>query len=105
MLDSTHSYQCGNTLFYCQVNVCAFATRAGQVVYAGPRTGVVPFFESMGFRCPERKAVPDFLQEVNSFKDQAVRVGGLQCRLQRRSALQEAPNLGIFEENTVQWRG
>ena len=39
----------------------------------GPRTGVVPFFESMGFRCPERKAVPDFLQEVNSIKDQAVR--------------------------------
>ena len=47
--------------------------RAGRVVYAGPRTGVVPFFESMGFRCPERKAVPDFLQEVNSIKDQAVR--------------------------------
>ena len=39
----------------------------------GARTGVVPFFESMGFRCPERKAVPDFLQEVNSIKDQAVR--------------------------------
>lgn len=39
----------------------------------GPRTGVVPFFKSMGFRCPERKAVPDFLQEVNSIKDQAVR--------------------------------
>ncbi len=60
------------------------------MVYAGPRTGVVPFFEAMGFRCPERKAVPDFLQEVNSFKDQAVRHGGFQCRLQRRSALQEA---------------
>ena len=39
----------------------------------GARTGVVPYFESMGFRCPERKAVPDFLQEVNSIKDQAVR--------------------------------
>jgi len=43
------------------------------VVYSGPRTGVVPFFESMGFRCPERKAIPDFLQEVNSVKDQAAR--------------------------------
>ena len=43
------------------------------MIYMGPRTGVVPFFESMGFRCPERKAVPDFLQEVNSIKDQAVR--------------------------------
>lgn len=43
------------------------------MVYSGPRTGVVPFFESMGFRCPERKAVPDFLQEVNSVKDQAAR--------------------------------
>lgn len=67
-----------------------FVIRAGQVVYAGLRTGVVPFFESMGFRCPERKAVPDFLQEVNSFKDQAVRVGGFQCRLHRRPAVQEA---------------
>ena len=24
----------------------------------------VPFFESLGFRCPERKGIPDFLQEV-----------------------------------------
>jgi ABC-type multidrug transport system ATPase subunit/ABC-type multidrug transport system permease subunit len=30
----------------------------------------VEFFEHMGFRCPERKAVADFLQEVTSRKDQ-----------------------------------
>ncbi|XP_027926159.1 pleiotropic drug resistance protein 1-like [Vigna unguiculata] len=42
----------------------------GQIVYQGPREFVLEFFESMGFRCPERKAVADFLQEVTSRKDQ-----------------------------------
>ncbi|KAL6591851.1 hypothetical protein ACP70R_049714 [Stipagrostis hirtigluma subsp. patula] len=42
----------------------------GQIVYQGPREGVLQFFESMGFRCPERKGVADFLQEVTSRKDQ-----------------------------------
>jgi len=36
----------------------------GQVVYQGPREDAAGFFESMGFRCPERKGVVDFLQEV-----------------------------------------
>ncbi|KAG5539776.1 hypothetical protein RHGRI_020105 [Rhododendron griersonianum] len=42
----------------------------GQIVYQGPRENVVEFFEHMGFRCPERKGVADFLQEVTSRKDQ-----------------------------------
>ncbi|XP_068647580.1 pleiotropic drug resistance protein TUR2-like [Aristolochia californica] len=42
----------------------------GQIVYQGPREHVVEFFESMGFKCPERKGVADFLQEVTSRKDQ-----------------------------------
>ncbi|CAM0951025.1 unnamed protein product [Alopecurus aequalis] len=42
----------------------------GQVVYNGPREHVLEFFESMGFKCPERKGVADFLQEVTSRKDQ-----------------------------------
>lgn len=42
----------------------------GQVVYQGPRDDVLEFFESMGFRCPDRKGVADFLQEVTSKKDQ-----------------------------------
>ncbi|XP_008795450.2 ABC transporter G family member 36-like [Phoenix dactylifera] len=42
----------------------------GQVVYQGPRGHVLEFFESMGFKCPERKGVADFLQEVTSRKDQ-----------------------------------
>ncbi|KAK4782743.1 hypothetical protein SAY86_007117 [Trapa natans] len=42
----------------------------GQIVYHGPRELVLEFFESMGFRCPERKGVADFLQEVTSRKDQ-----------------------------------
>ncbi|CAI9101369.1 OLC1v1038675C1 [Oldenlandia corymbosa var. corymbosa] len=43
----------------------------GKIVYHGPRTQVLEFFESCGFRCPERKGVADFLQEVMSRKDQA----------------------------------
>lgn len=36
----------------------------GQIVYQGPRVYVLDFFESFGFRCPQRKAVADYLQEV-----------------------------------------
>ncbi|XP_057766257.1 pleiotropic drug resistance protein 1-like [Salvia miltiorrhiza] len=42
----------------------------GRIVYQGPRHNVVEFFESLGFRCPHRKGVADFLQEVTSRKDQ-----------------------------------
>ncbi|KAG0538404.1 hypothetical protein BDA96_03G233200 [Sorghum bicolor] len=42
----------------------------GQIVYQGPRESVLEFFLSLGFKCPERKGVADFLQEVTSRKDQ-----------------------------------
>ncbi|CAL4896463.1 unnamed protein product [Urochloa decumbens] len=42
----------------------------GQIVYQGPQEDVLEFFESVGFKCPERKGVADFLQEVTSRKDQ-----------------------------------
>uniref|UniRef100_A0A1D1ZGN1 Pleiotropic drug resistance protein 3 n=1 Tax=Anthurium amnicola TaxID=1678845 RepID=A0A1D1ZGN1_9ARAE len=42
----------------------------GQIVFQGPREHVHEFFETIGFRCPERKGVADFLQEVTSWKDQ-----------------------------------
>lgn len=42
----------------------------GKIVYQGPREQVLDFFESVGFKCPERKGVADFLQEVTSKKDQ-----------------------------------
>ncbi|XP_074366352.1 pleiotropic drug resistance protein 2-like isoform X2 [Apium graveolens] len=42
----------------------------GQVVYQGPRENVLEFFEYMGFKCPDRKGVADFLQEVTSLKEQ-----------------------------------
>ncbi len=45
---------------------------AGYLVYHGPREYVMDFFESLGFACPERKGVADFLQEVTSRKDQKV---------------------------------
>ena len=47
---------------------------SGNLVFHGPKEEVVPFFQSMGFYVPERKAVSDFLQEVTSPKDQAVRL-------------------------------
>lgn len=38
----------------------------GKIVYHGPRDQVLSFFEECGFRCPERKGVADFLQEVRN---------------------------------------
>lgn len=42
----------------------------GHIVYQGPRENVLEFFHYMGFKCPDRKGVADFLQEVTSKKDQ-----------------------------------
>jgi ABC-type multidrug transport system ATPase subunit len=39
----------------------------GQIIYQGPREFVLHYFESIGFHCPERKSVADFLQEVCIF--------------------------------------
>lgn len=36
----------------------------GQIVYQGSRENALDFFESCGFRLPERKGTSDFLQEV-----------------------------------------
>uniref|UniRef100_A0A7N2R0V3 ABC transporter domain-containing protein n=1 Tax=Quercus lobata TaxID=97700 RepID=A0A7N2R0V3_QUELO len=43
----------------------------GKIVYHGPRDHVLEYFEDWGFRCPERKGIADFVQEVISRKDQA----------------------------------
>ncbi|XP_058179423.1 pleiotropic drug resistance protein 3-like [Rhododendron vialii] len=42
----------------------------GKIAYQGPRDNVIEFFEHCGFRCPPRKGIADFLQEVVSRKDQ-----------------------------------
>ncbi|XP_074316021.1 pleiotropic drug resistance protein 1-like isoform X2 [Silene latifolia] len=42
----------------------------GYIVYQGPKEHILEFFEYMGLRCPKRKGVADFLQEVTSKKDQ-----------------------------------
>ncbi|KAF6148408.1 hypothetical protein GIB67_036623 [Kingdonia uniflora] len=39
--------------------------------YQGPHENVLEFFEIMGFKCPNRKGVANFLQEVTSRKDQS----------------------------------
>lgn len=36
----------------------------GGIVYHGPREEIRPYFESLGFVCPPRKDLADFLQEV-----------------------------------------
>lgn len=38
----------------------------GQIIYQGSREHVLEFFQSCGFKCPERKGTADFLQEVNT---------------------------------------
>ncbi len=39
---------------------------AGHVIYHGPTKEAAAYFETLGFRCPERKGLADFLQEVTS---------------------------------------
>lgn len=36
----------------------------GKILYHGPRSHALQYFEGCGFKCPERKGVADFLQEV-----------------------------------------
>ena len=43
-------------------------------MYHGPIGNVLEFFGTMGFQCPERKGVADFLQEVVSKNDQQVQI-------------------------------
>ncbi|XXG63179.1 hypothetical protein AAC387_Pa05g1421 [Persea americana] len=89
-LDSSTTFQIGNSLRQTIHNLGGTAVIAllqpapetynlfddiillsdGQIVYQGPREQVLEFFESMGFKCPDRKGVADFLQEVTSRKDQ-----------------------------------
>ena len=38
------------------------------MIYHGPVEEAAAYFETLGFRCPERKGVADFLQEVTSKK-------------------------------------
>ena len=66
----------GPWLAHVSVTSAAFeavvVANVGHIVFHGPREDVVEFFESCGFCCPERKGVPDFLQEVTSKNDQKV---------------------------------
>ncbi|CAO2211715.1 unnamed protein product [Urochloa humidicola] len=57
----------------------------GQIVYHGPRENATDFFETMGFKCPSRKNVTDFLQEVTSKMDQKQYWAGDQNKYQYHS--------------------
>ncbi len=55
-----------------------------QILYHGPREGVLPFFRShLGFDCPPRKGVADFLQEIALPSDQQVGAGVLITQARR----------------------
>lgn len=43
---------------------------AGTIVYHGPREEILPFFEALGFRCPERTAEADFIQDICVLSEQ-----------------------------------
>lgn len=38
----------------------------GQLVYQGPLDGALPHFRSLGFACPDRTDLADFLVEVGA---------------------------------------
>lgn len=62
-----------------------------QVLYHGPREGVMPFFRThLGFDCPMRKGVADFLQEIALPSDQQARAGRGRVAGRRDGALLSA---------------
>ncbi|XP_071697291.1 pleiotropic drug resistance protein 3-like isoform X2 [Rutidosis leptorrhynchoides] len=70
----------------------------GMIVYHGPRTNVIDYFEGLGFKCPERKGVADFLQEVVSRKDQA----SYWCRTEEPYSYISVPTLSMrFKESDL----
>ncbi|XP_024966212.1 pleiotropic drug resistance protein 3-like [Cynara cardunculus var. scolymus] len=70
----------------------------GMIVYHGSRSNVLEYFEGFGFRCPERKGVADFLQEVVSRKDQAK----YWCRTEQAYSYVSVQNLSMkFKESNL----
>lgn len=51
----------------------------GHMVYHGPCDQVMGFFRTKGFDLPERKGIPDFLQEVTGRSDQQVPAHDVLC--------------------------
>lgn len=80
----------------------------GKIVYHGARTGVLEFFQGFGFRCPERKGIADFLQEVKkkhgfyslSFLEVPT-TNHIFIFLQRLSQEKIKHNTGLVPRNTI----
>lgn len=70
----------------------------GQIVYQGPRENVLEFFESMGFKCPERKGVADFLQEVSELPRRKPGYGNFSSEMALTRAFRRA---GYLEEGSA----
>ncbi|KAL2890097.1 ABC transporter CDR4 [Ceratocystis lukuohia] len=47
----------------------------GRQIYFGPATEAKGYFESLGFECPDRQTVPDFLTSMTSPRERIVRKG------------------------------
>ncbi|KAL4524950.1 hypothetical protein Ndes2526A_g07047 [Nannochloris sp. 'desiccata'] len=77
---------------------------AGVVVYSGPREDVLPFFSSLGFECPARCGIAEFLQEVSTATDQSKYwsyPGGREYQYVTASAMAQAFSETQASKNTV----
>lgn len=50
-----------------------FILGKGRILYHGKREKVLPYFESLGYKCPPYRDIADFIQEVSSERGQAYR--------------------------------
>lgn len=48
----------------------------GQIMFHGEREQAVPYFESIGFRCPPRRDIADFLLDLGTDKQHAYKIQG-----------------------------
>ena len=56
------------------LQLMAVSTACRLLMFHGPIKAAVPFFESMGFRCPDRKDHASFLQEVTTPKGRLLKL-------------------------------
>ncbi|KAE9173689.1 ABC transporter G family member 36 [Phytophthora fragariae] len=58
----------------------------GHVMYHGPRAEALGYFESLGFKCPPRRDVADFLLDLGTDKQAQYEVGGRGVTIPRTSS-------------------
>ncbi|KAG7389174.1 hypothetical protein PHYPSEUDO_010976 [Phytophthora pseudosyringae] len=64
----------------------------GYVLYHGPRGQALSYFESLGFKCPPRRDVADFLLDLGTNKQHQYEVGSAPSTAQQfREAFEQSP--------------